>query len=222
MKTPLATVAASAVAAALFAAAATQLYATALTGNRVALFALVFVAAALTALVALRVQGRQRRSAPDPRQRRRRRTPRRRPADAATEADRRLERERRRPERDERRPERDERRHGRDEGRHGRDEGRPGREEGRPGREEGGPKRDEDRPEREERKLDREEGTVKWFDASKGYGFVVRSDGSEIFVHFRSIRQRGEERPVLTDGQSISFVAAKRRRGWQAEDVVPC
>ena len=201
MKTPLATVAASAVAAALFAAAATQLHATALPGNRVALFALVFVAAALTALVALRVQGRQRRSAPDPRQRRRRRTPRRRPADAATEADRRLEREQRRPERDER---------------------RPGRGEGRHGREEGGPKRDEDRPEREERKLDREEGTVKWFDASKGYGFVVRSDGSEIFVHFRSIRQRGDERPVLTDGQSICFVAAKRRRGWQAEDVVPC
>lgn len=216
MKIPLATVAASAVAAVLFAAAATQIYATALpAGNPVALFALVCVAAALTALVALRVQDRQRRSAPGPRQRRRRRTARRRPAAAATEADRRLEREQRRPERDEGRP--------------GREEGRPGREERRPGREEGGHKRDEgrlereeDRLERDEGKLEREEGTVKWFDANKGYGFVVRSDGSEIFVHFRSIRQRGDERPVLTDGQSISFVAAKRRRGWQAEDVVPC
>lgn len=67
----------------------------------------------------------------------------------------------------------------------------------------------------------RENGTVKWFDRNKGYGFVVRADGSEIFVHFRGIRRRGDERPALADGQAVTFVAVERQRGWQAEDVVP-
>lgn len=70
-------------------------------------------------------------------------------------------------------------------------------------------------------KAKRERGTVKWFDPNKGYGFVVRADGSEIFVHFRSIRREGDERPSLADGQAVTFVAAERSRGWQAEDVIP-
>lgn len=67
----------------------------------------------------------------------------------------------------------------------------------------------------------RETGEVKWFDRTKGYGFVRRENGDEIFVHHRSIRQQGGERPSLDDGQSVSFVAVERERGWQAEDVDP-
>ena len=65
----------------------------------------------------------------------------------------------------------------------------------------------------------RESGTVKWFDRNKGFGFIVRGNGDEIFVHHRSIRRVGNERAGLDDGQDVSFVAVERQRGWQAEDV---
>jgi CspA family cold shock protein len=64
----------------------------------------------------------------------------------------------------------------------------------------------------------RENGTVKWFNVSKGFGFIVKDDGEEIFVHFRSIR--GEGRRGLRDGQAVSFVVAQSDKGPQAEDVV--
>ena len=64
----------------------------------------------------------------------------------------------------------------------------------------------------------REHGTVKWFNTSKGFGFIVMDDGEEIFVHFRSIR--GEGRRSLRDGQSVSFIVAESEKGPQAEDVV--
>lgn len=64
----------------------------------------------------------------------------------------------------------------------------------------------------------RERGTVKWFNSSKGFGFIVRENGEEIFVHFRSIR--GEGRRGLRDGQRVSFVVADSNKGPQAEDVV--
>jgi cold shock protein len=64
----------------------------------------------------------------------------------------------------------------------------------------------------------REHGTVKWFNVSKGFGFIVKNDGEEIFVHFRSIR--GEGRRSLRDGQSVSFIVAQSDKGPQAEDVV--
>lgn len=67
---------------------------------------------------------------------------------------------------------------------------------------------------------ERETGTVKWFDRTKGYGFVRRGDGEEIFVHHRSIRRQNSERASLDDGQTVSFVAVQHERGWQAEDVV--
>lgn len=65
----------------------------------------------------------------------------------------------------------------------------------------------------------REQGTVKWFNVSKGFGFIVKDDGEEIFVHFRSIRGDGRQR--LRDGQRVSFVVASSSKGPQAEDVEP-
>lgn len=67
----------------------------------------------------------------------------------------------------------------------------------------------------------RESGTVKWFDRNKGFGFIVRANGDEIFVHHRSVRRVGNERAGLEDDQPVSFVAVERQRGWQAEDVAP-
>lgn len=66
---------------------------------------------------------------------------------------------------------------------------------------------------------DRETGEVKWFNVSKGFGFIIKDDGEEIFVHFRSIR--GEGRRSLRDGQRVSFVVAQSDKGPQAEDVAP-
>ncbi len=63
----------------------------------------------------------------------------------------------------------------------------------------------------------REFGQVKWFNASKGFGFIIKDDGDEIFVHFRSIR--GEGRRGLKDGQRVSFVVVDSQKGPQAEDV---
>lgn len=63
----------------------------------------------------------------------------------------------------------------------------------------------------------REHGQVKWFNVSKGFGFITKDDGEEIFVHFRSIR--GEGRRGLRDGQRVSFVVAQSDKGPQAEDV---
>lgn len=65
----------------------------------------------------------------------------------------------------------------------------------------------------------REEGEVKWFNVSKGFGFISRENGEEIFVHFRSIL--GEGRRSLRDGQKVSFVVADSDKGLQAEEVEP-
>lgn len=72
---------------------------------------------------------------------------------------------------------------------------------------------------------DRESGTVKWFNRTKGFGFIVRESGEEIFVHQRSIRATngndGKRRPSLKDGQKVTFTVANREKGLQAEDVAP-
>ena len=67
----------------------------------------------------------------------------------------------------------------------------------------------------------RESGTVKWFSRSKGFGFIIREDGDEIFVHHRSVRSGPDRRGNLRDGQRVTFVAVERSKGWQAEDVAP-
>ena len=65
----------------------------------------------------------------------------------------------------------------------------------------------------------REAGTVKWFNTSKGFGFISRDQGDDVFVHFRAIR--GEGHRVLEEGQRVEFVVARREKGLQAEDVQP-
>ncbi len=65
----------------------------------------------------------------------------------------------------------------------------------------------------------REEGEIKWFNVSKGFGFIRRQNGEEIFVHFRSIRGPNRDRRQLRDGQRVSFVVVDSDKGPQAEDV---
>lgn len=64
---------------------------------------------------------------------------------------------------------------------------------------------------------DRELGTVKWFNVSKGFGFITRENGEDVFVHFRNIRGRGHR--SLTEGQKVRFNARESDKGLQAEDV---
>ena len=65
---------------------------------------------------------------------------------------------------------------------------------------------------------DREQGTVKWFDAAKGYGFIAREAGEDVFVHFRAIR--GEGYRSLDQGQRVEFEVTTSDKGLQANDVV--
>ncbi len=65
----------------------------------------------------------------------------------------------------------------------------------------------------------RERGTVKWFDSKKGFGFIVRDSGEEIFVHYRAIRGRGHR--ALKDGQPVRFRVITGDKGLQADDVSP-
>ena len=62
-----------------------------------------------------------------------------------------------------------------------------------------------------------EEGSVKWFNVKKGFGFIVRENGDEIFVHFRAIRGRG--RRVLRQGQLVRFDVVEADKGLQADNV---
>ena len=63
----------------------------------------------------------------------------------------------------------------------------------------------------------REVGVVKWFDSNKGYGFITRAVGEDIFVHFRSIRGKGHR--SLYEGQNVEFSVADSDKGPQAEDI---
>lgn len=63
----------------------------------------------------------------------------------------------------------------------------------------------------------REKGTVKWFNNDKGFGFIQREHGSDVFVHFRNIR--GTNYRSLTEGQAVTFIVTQGQKGPQAEDV---
>ena len=64
---------------------------------------------------------------------------------------------------------------------------------------------------------ERETGTVKWFNASKGYGFIEREEGADVFVHFSAIR--GEGYRNLEEGQRVEFNVEQGQKGLQATDV---
>jgi len=62
-----------------------------------------------------------------------------------------------------------------------------------------------------------ENGTVKWFNAEKGYGFITREDGSDVFVHFSAIQ--GDGYKTLEEGQAVTFDIEDSDRGPQASNV---
>ncbi len=66
---------------------------------------------------------------------------------------------------------------------------------------------------------DRVLGTVKWFNDSKGYGFIEREDGDDVFVHFSAIQ--GEGFRSLAEGQQVEFSIEQGPKGLQAADVTP-
>lgn len=65
---------------------------------------------------------------------------------------------------------------------------------------------------------DREKGTVKWFNASKGYGFIARENGEDIFVHHAAINASGYR--SLDEGQQVEFTVGEGKKGPAAQDVV--
>lgn len=64
----------------------------------------------------------------------------------------------------------------------------------------------------------REIGVVKWFSAAKGYGFIQRENGEDVFVHFSAIRAGGYR--TLKEGEKVEYSLKRGEKGFQAEDVV--
>jgi CspA family cold shock protein len=62
-------------------------------------------------------------------------------------------------------------------------------------------------------------GTVKWFNAEKGFGFIAREGGDDVFVHYSQIQ--GEGRVGLSEGQTVEFDVAPGRKGEEAQNVRP-
>lgn len=65
---------------------------------------------------------------------------------------------------------------------------------------------------------EREKGTVKWFNGSKGYGFITRENGGDVFVHFSAIQSSGFR--SLDENQSVEFTVEQGPKGPQATNVV--
>ncbi len=66
---------------------------------------------------------------------------------------------------------------------------------------------------------ERETGTVKWFNEAKGFGFISRQNGEDVFVHFRAIETQGFK--SLKEGQTVSFEVVQGQKGLQADKVQP-
>lgn len=65
--------------------------------------------------------------------------------------------------------------------------------------------------------VERERGMVKWFNRDKGYGFILRGNGDEVFVHFRAISQ---DFRILAEGQQVEFSVIEAQKGLQADSVI--
>ena len=66
---------------------------------------------------------------------------------------------------------------------------------------------------------EREKGTVKWFNGSKGYGFISREEGGDVFVHYTAIQTEGFRN--LDEGQQVEFTVEQGPKGPQATNVIP-
>jgi len=66
----------------------------------------------------------------------------------------------------------------------------------------------------------RESGTVKWFNVDKGFGFIVRENGEDLFIHFRALREGQGGTENLAEGLRVEYQIGQGRKGPQAEDVV--
>ena len=64
----------------------------------------------------------------------------------------------------------------------------------------------------------KEQGTVKWFNNDKGYGFISRDSGDDVFVHHSAILAEGFK--SLNEGDKLAFDVTKGPKGWQAQNVV--
>ena len=62
------------------------------------------------------------------------------------------------------------------------------------------------------------EGTVKWFNENKGFGFIEREGGPDVFAHFSAIQSSGYK--TLAEGQRVEFVVTDGQKGPQAEEIV--
>lgn len=69
------------------------------------------------------------------------------------------------------------------------------------------------------RKKKLDEGTVKWFNTQRGYGFITKEDGTDLFVHYSAIN--GEGFKSLSEGQKVSFEEVEGEHGKQAANVSP-
>jgi CspA family cold shock protein len=66
---------------------------------------------------------------------------------------------------------------------------------------------------------EREIGTVKWFNSTKGFGFIERVNGNDVFVHYSEINGNGYR--SLEEGQRVEFTVTEGQKGPQAQNVVP-
>jgi CspA family cold shock protein len=66
---------------------------------------------------------------------------------------------------------------------------------------------------------ERVEGSIKWFNAAKGYGFIAREGGEDVFVHYSAIQMQGYR--TLNEGQRVEFTIEQGPKGLQASNVIP-
>ena len=66
--------------------------------------------------------------------------------------------------------------------------------------------------------MDKEKGKVKWFNNAKGFGFIEREEGGDVFVHYSSIKVDGYR--TLKEGQQVEFIVSQGEKGLQADEVV--